>query len=156
SSSSSHSEQLFSAFFQDQIALSPAWRLTMGSKFDFNDFSGFEIQPTARLQWMGNQSMAWASISRAVRSPSELERDFDVVTGVIPPNALIPAPVSVELRPNDVFESEELVAYEVGYRRQWTPAFATDLAIFRNVYDGLATNSLQGAQIGLSPVVHFI
>lgn len=156
SSSSSHSEQLFSTFFQDQIALSPAWRLTVGSKFDFNDFTGFEIQPTARLQWTGEKSMIWASISRAVRSPSELERDFDVVTGVIPPNIFIPAPVSVELRPNDVFESEELVAYEAGYRRQWTSTLATDLAIFRNVYDGLATNSLLAAQISLTPAPHFI
>jgi iron complex outermembrane receptor protein len=155
SQNSRHREQLFSVFAQDQVRLSEAWRLTVGSKFDNNDYTGFEIQPTARLQWMGEGQMVWAAASRAVRSPSELEREFDVVTGVIPPG-VIPAPVSVELRPSPDFESEVLVAYELGYRREWTPTLAMDVALFHNDYDGLATNTLQPFQIDFTPPIHVI
>ena len=40
---------LYSAFIQDDIALTPKWDLTLSSRFEHNDFTGFEIQPNARL-----------------------------------------------------------------------------------------------------------
>ncbi|MEJ0060423.1 MAG: TonB-dependent receptor [Terricaulis sp.] len=149
----SHSESLVSAFVQDRITLAPdAWYLTLGSKFDDNEYTGFEMQPNIRLQWIdGERQTAWASVSRAVRTPSELERELVVSAGVIPP-ALIPVPVSVELRPSPGFESEELVAYEIGYRRQLTPDLQLDLTAFRNDYDGLATLSLTPFELVLSPL----
>ena len=61
---------------QDQITLGAGLAADLGSKFDDNDYTGIEIQPNVRLQWMGERQMAWASVSRAVRSPSELEREF--------------------------------------------------------------------------------
>jgi iron complex outermembrane receptor protein len=42
--------QLFSSFVQDEITLKPnRLILTMGTKLEHNDFSGFEIQPSARV-----------------------------------------------------------------------------------------------------------
>src|SRR5437899_2329204 len=42
--------QLFSGFLQDEITLVPErLALTVGSKFEHNDYSGFEIQPNIRL-----------------------------------------------------------------------------------------------------------
>ena len=42
-------DNLFSAFVQDQIELlDDAVAVTLGSKFEHNDYTGFEIQPTAR------------------------------------------------------------------------------------------------------------
>jgi iron complex outermembrane receptor protein len=76
-----HRSELWSAFIQDEITLAPQWQLTLGSKFDDNHYSGFEVQPSARLQWSGENQMVWGSVSRAVRSPSELEREFDIVLG---------------------------------------------------------------------------
>jgi iron complex outermembrane recepter protein len=156
-----HSEELFSAFVQDQIGFGP-WRLTLGSKFDNNDYSGFEVQPNARLQWSDEQQMAWASVSRAVRSPSELEREFNVVTGVIPLDILVPpgiivtVPVSVELAPNDEFDSEEVIAYEVGYRRRLGANVELDIAAFYNDYDELSALTLLPSQLEFTPVVHFV
>ena len=42
-------DQLFSGFVQDQIALRNSLQLTVGTKLEHNDFSGFEWQPSARL-----------------------------------------------------------------------------------------------------------
>lgn len=125
---------LYSAFAQDKIMLAPdAWFLTLGAKFEHNEFSGFEFQPNARLQWHPNQHQTlWASISRAVRTPTPLEED---VTSTL---------VTVEnvrgaLVPNDNFKSEKLTAYELGYRHQLSPALSIDIATFYNDYDYLTT-----------------
>ena len=71
----SGSSDLFSAFLQDEIELLPdRLRLTLGSKFEQNDFTGFEVQPSARLIWLPTErSTLWGSVSRAVRTPSRLE-----------------------------------------------------------------------------------
>ncbi len=68
--------QLFSSFIQDKITLDPkTWFLTLGTKFEHNTYTGFEVEPDARLQWHPDeQQMVWASVSRAVRTPSRLER----------------------------------------------------------------------------------
>lgn len=43
-------DQLWSAFGQDDLTLVPGRRrLTLGSKFEHNDHTGFEVQPNARL-----------------------------------------------------------------------------------------------------------
>lgn len=125
------SEQTYSGFVQDKITVIPDdLYLTLGSKFEHNDFTGFEWQPNGRLQWLiDDKQMAWAAVSRAVRTPSELERDLTVVTGVIPPG-VFPIPVAVELTPSPNFNSEELIAYELGYRRQWTPMVQMDVTAF--------------------------
>jgi iron complex outermembrane receptor protein len=143
-------EERLSAFVQDQIALAARWRLTLGSKIERNDFTGVEAQPTARVQWQDDAQTAWASASRAVRTPSELERRFSVLAGVIPPGPL-PLPVSVEVRPSPRFESERLIAYEAGWRRRWGAALALDVAGFYNVYDGLATLSLAAPEMVAAP-----
>lgn len=150
-------EKLFSAFLQDKITIAPErWYATLGSKIEHNDFTGFELQPSARLQWQGeDKQMAWASVSRAVRMPSELENDLHIVSGVIPPG-LLRVPISVDLIPNTDFKSEELIAYEIGYRRQWTDRVATDLTAFYNDYDRLSTLSLQGPQVVLVPPIHVL
>jgi iron complex outermembrane receptor protein len=107
---STRRDQLISGFVQDKITLEPdRWFLTVGSKFEHNDYSGFEVQPSARLQWQGDGQMAWGAVSRAVRTPSMLEHNLNVLTGVIPPG-LFPVPIAVELIPSPDFESEELIA----------------------------------------------
>lgn len=153
SNRSSNEESLYSAFVQDRITLQPdRWVLTLGSKFDHNDFTGFELQPNVRLQWFdGEKQTVWASASRAVRTPSELERDLTVVAGVIPPG-MLPLPVSVQPTATPTFDSEVLVAYEAGYRRRWSDTINTDLAAFYNEYDGLATLSLSAPTLGANPL----
>ncbi|HKQ16549.1 MAG TPA: TonB-dependent receptor [Steroidobacteraceae bacterium] len=130
-------DQLIGGFAQDQIALSDALRLTVGTKLEHNDFSGFEVQPTVRLGWdVAPGHNAWAAVSRAVRVPTRLERD--VAIEITPPGSNPRA----ALLGNDDFDSEELIAYELGYRWQALPTLALDLALFHNRYEGLASLEL--------------
>jgi len=127
-------DQLFSGFIQDQISLGPKLRLTLGTKLEHNDFSGFEIQPSVRMAWLPRENHTlWMAISRAVRVPTRIERDIAI-------DITDPAgdPVAKWLG-NEDFESERLVAYEIGDRWQPLEKLSFDLALFYNDYDRLAS-----------------
>jgi iron complex outermembrane receptor protein len=131
--------QLFNLFVQDQIALAKeALNLTLGSKFEHNDFTGFEYQPTARLLWTpARQQTAWASISRAVRTPNLSEDGIGTRQLPVFPPALGGAPVFPRLKTSPNFASEELLAYELGYRAETDHQLSIDIALFNNIYDKL-------------------
>jgi iron complex outermembrane receptor protein len=148
---SARHDQLISGFVQDKITLDDRWFLTLGSKFEENDYSGFEVQPSGRLQWQGDDQTAWAAVSRAVRTPSMLEHNLTVLSGVIPPG-VFPVPVAVVLTPSPDFQSEELVAYELGYRRELAPNLQMDVSAFYNDYDKLATLSLEPGFVAFPPL----
>lgn len=132
-SPSRSTDSLISAFVQDQISLSEPLQLTLGTKFEHNDFSGFEYQPNVRLSWeLSPRHLLWSAIARAVRVPTRLERDIDIDVN---PGA---NPM-YRLEGNEDFESEELQAYEGGYRWQAADKFALDLTAFYNRYKGLAS-----------------
>src|SRR5690606_4095353 len=121
-------------FVQDQIALSDSIQLTLGTKLEHNDFSGYEVQPNIRASWdVTRRHALWSAISRAVRVPTRLERDVDI--DVADPSS-DPLP---RLIGNEGFDSEEMVAYEVGYRWQLLDSLALDLAAFYNDYEGLSS-----------------
>jgi iron complex outermembrane receptor protein len=128
---------LYSAFVQDEISIVPErLRLTLGSKFEHNDFTGFEIQPSARALWTpGFSQTFWASVSRAVRTPSRAESDIRL--NPAPPVPLPPGTITILGNPNMV--SEELIAYEFGYRIQPINQLKLDLTAFYNDYDDLRT-----------------
>jgi iron complex outermembrane receptor protein len=156
--------QLFSAFVQDEITLvRDRLRLTIGSKFEHNDFTGFEIQPSARLLWTPNhQNSFWASISRAVRTPSRVDEGV----AINPPGA---PPGFATIHGSDEFRSESLLAYEVGYRAQPAKKLSLDIAAFYNVYDSQRTaepiggptaatvidNGMDGDVYGVEPSVRW-
>ena len=131
---------LLSLFVQDEITLQPnRLRMSLGSKFEHNDFTGFEIQPNVRLLWTpGARHAVWAAVSRAVRTPTRLEHDTRLSIVAAPST-----PVTVvSVFGNPDFVSEELLAYELGYRLQPHPRLSLDIAAFYNVYDNLL--SLEG------------
>jgi iron complex outermembrane receptor protein len=131
---SGRTDQLFSAFVQDEIRLlAEQLRLTIGSKFEHNDYSGFEAQPTARLVWtLAPQHTVWAAITRAVRTPSRVEHDLSL-TGLIDPMA----PTFSRVLGSAAFVPEELLAYELGYRLQPTARLFLDVTAFYNRYTDL-------------------
>jgi iron complex outermembrane receptor protein len=133
---------LFSAFLQDEIELyAERLYLTLGSKFEHNDYTGLEIQPNGRLLWTPapNQSV-WAATSRAVRTPSRAENDARFTQLTRPPDPVTQQPVTqVILEGSDDYASEELVAYELGYRFKPIDRLSVDVAGFYNQYDNLRT-----------------
>jgi iron complex outermembrane receptor protein len=127
-------DSIYSGFIQDQVALGSDVHVTLGTKLEHNDFSGFEAQPSIRAAWDQSPTRTlWAAISRAVRVPTRLERDVDIYAS--DPSASIVA----ILIGNRAFHAEGLVAYELGYRWQVVSNLSLDLAAFHNHYTGLAS-----------------
>lgn len=131
--------KVFSAFVQDQIELvDDTFSVTLGSKLEHNDFTGVEIQPTLRLLWTPSAwQSGWVAVSRAIRTPN-LSED-GIGTRQVPsfPAALGGAPLFAQLSGNIRYESEEVIAYEMGYRAQYNSRLALDVALFHNDYDDL-------------------
>jgi len=131
------SENLYSGFLQDEIMLvTDQLYLTLGTKWEHNDFTGNEIQPSGRLLWkMTDVQTVWGAVSRAARTPSEFEQDGQITLGVIP--SLDTEPMLVTMIGSHQFDSEEVIAYEAGYRWLPTSNLSLDMAIFYNDYDDL-------------------
>jgi iron complex outermembrane receptor protein len=134
----SQDQQLFSSFVQDEATLiRERLKLTFGSKFEHNDFTGLEIEPSGRLLWTPTEEQAvWASVSRAVRTPSRAELSEEVSLGIIPPTSTTP-PILLSTFGNPNLQSEQLVAYELGYRLELGKRLSWDLAAFYNEYNDL-------------------
>lgn len=116
---------LTNIFAQDTVTLRSDLKVTFGSKFEYSTFSGWAVMPNVRAGWQLNtDNFAWAAISRAVRPPSRLERDLT-------------APGIVDLSPG--FQSEKLVAYEAGWRAQWSRVASFSASVFYDDYDELRT-----------------
>jgi iron complex outermembrane receptor protein len=128
------SDDLFEAFVQDEIHLVPdRFVLTAGVKVEQNDYSGFEVQPSGRLLWEPRpDQVLWAAVTRAVRTPSRLERDLELTAATAPDQ-----PVFARLSGSPAFDSESVVAYELGYRLKASEHVLVDVTGFHNVYDGL-------------------
>ncbi|WP_177417980.1 TonB-dependent receptor plug domain-containing protein [endosymbiont of Lamellibrachia barhami] len=142
----SRSDQLWSAFIQDEITIDPGvFSITIGSKFEHNDYTGFEFQPSARFLWTpGSEHSVWGSASRAVRTPSRIEHDGNILRTPLPPPDLY-----LSIEGDRRMESEILYAYELGYRFQPRTDFLLDLALFYNDYDKL--RSLEPGELHASP-----
>lgn len=131
---------LVSAFVQDQITLvEDKLSLTLGSKFEHNDFTGFEVQPTGRLLWTPTRRQSvWLSASRAVRTPTMAEDSSGLSTTLLQGAAGVGS--YPRLQGNSSFQSEEMIAYEIGHRAQATDTFSVDTALFCNLYHNLKVN----------------
>src|SRR5467141_209366 len=127
-------DKLYSAFIQDEIPFAGnQLSLTIGSKFLHNNYSGLEVQPTARLLWTPSpRQTMWGAVTRAVRTPSRVEEDLPL-TALLPHRPLIFFRITGDRR----FASEHLIGYEAGYRALVSSKFYLDIAAFYNNYDHL-------------------
>lgn len=143
--------QVYSAFLQEDLRLIPSrLQLSLGSKLEHNNYTGFEYQPNGRLLWTPTQTQSlWAAISRAVRTPDRVDEDIqvDAYAEDLPPL------VYARIAGNPAIQSERLVAYEGGYRALLQPRFYLSISGFHNIYRDLIA---QGpAQISLAPAPPF-
>jgi iron complex outermembrane recepter protein len=144
-----------SAFVQGEIALIDELSLTLGTKIEDNDLTGFEVQPTVRLLWTPDPSQAvWAAISRAVRTPTLFEDQRSVTqTPVSPAPGVTVFPRIVG---NPDLAAEEALTYELGHRIDAAATLSVDTALFYTAYDELKVFAPLGAStVGAPPGTRF-
>jgi len=119
---------LSNVFLQDTYAIEDNLKLTVGTKFEYNTFSGFEYLPSARLAWqVSDAHLLWSAVSRAVRTPTPIDRNL------VAPGLFIGGPD---------FRSEKLIAYEVGYRGRPSADATFSVSLYYNQYDDVRTTQL--------------
>jgi iron complex outermembrane recepter protein len=129
---------LYSLFAQDEIALQSNLSMTVGTKIERNNYTGFEFEPDIRLSWMlSSQQALWAAVSRAVRTPSRIDQDFSEAA---PPHFVL-------LEGGSNFTSESVIAYELGYRAQLNSRFTASVSSFFNHYDDIRSTTFTPATI---------
>lgn len=126
-----------SAFFQDEIRLTSSLFLTVGSKMEHNDYTGFEYEPGAQLVWTPSEgNTLWASASRAIRQPNRVDFDTHLNLGLSSINGL---PLLRTVSGNNNVKAEQLLDYEAGYRSQINSRLSLDVAAFLSRYHDLET-----------------
>lgn len=127
---------LTNLYGQDTIGFSDALKVTIGSKFEYSSLSGWALMPNVRAGFAADaKNFLWAAISRAVRSPSRLERDL-TAPGIV--------------NPSPDFQSEKLIAYEAGWRSQPLSRATISVSLFYNDYTDLRTT--KPAPVTILPV----
>lgn len=124
---------LFNLFAQDRIALTPELSLILGLKAERTSFTGIELLPNVRIAWQPSErALLWAAASRAVRTPSRIDRQL----------ANLPL-----LAPATDFDSEKLIALEAGYRGQPADHTTLSVSIFLNLYDDIRSTEFTGSPL---------
>jgi iron complex outermembrane recepter protein len=110
-------EKIPSYFAQDTISLvEDRLFVTLGSKFDNNNITNFEYQPSVKAAYTPDpRTSIWGAITRAVRTPSLKERS----------------------QSNGDLQSEDLLSYEIGYRQQPGDKYFWEFSVFYNYYTNL-------------------
>jgi iron complex outermembrane receptor protein len=141
---------IYSGFVQDEIAFfDHRLSVTVGTKLEHNNYTGFEVQPSGRVLWNRSpRESFWGSVTRAVRTPSRLDTDVELTDYAGTSSGL---PVYLRVNGNPQFRSEELIAYETGYRRLVTPHCYVDVALFYNNYDDLYSFQVGAPFLETSP-----
>jgi iron complex outermembrane receptor protein len=128
---SSRDLHLGNLFFQDTIAVTDKARVTLGLKLEDDPFSSLAVLPNLRASYTLGGTLLWASVSRAVRSPTPFDRD--VVEKVAS---------QVFLTGNPDFDPVGLTAYEGGLRSEWGSRASLSASVYYNVYDDIRSIEL--------------
>ena len=134
--------RLYSAFAQDAIAFAEdRLKLTVGVKFEHNDYTGAEWQPNGRIAWTPREGhLVWTAVSRAIRMPSRIDRDFIAYL----------APELPLIQGSKQFESEGVIAFEGGWRVQPSANLTGSVSVFHNEYDDI--RSAEPPEMGPIPI----
>ncbi|MES3001058.1 MAG: TonB-dependent receptor [Pseudomonadota bacterium] len=137
-----------SVFAQDEIRVADQLELTLGAKLERNVYTGWEFLPSARLSWTpSDEQLGWAALSRAVRAPARLDREF-----------FFPGNAPFFIRGGPDFRSEVANVLELGWRAQPSRAMSYSVTAFHHRYDHLRSgqpppavvqNMMEGSTSGL-------
>ncbi|MYN09673.1 TonB-dependent receptor plug domain-containing protein [Pseudoduganella aquatica] len=123
-------------FAQDEIAVTPQFKLTAGLKAEHNNYTGAEYLPSLRAAWMPDAAqLLWASLARTVRAPSRIDRDWYVPGTPI----IIAGQPRFVIGGGQQFESEVANVAELGYRAQPSARWSYSGTLFYADYDKLRT-----------------
>ena len=117
-----------SGFIQFRLGLlDDRLALIGGTKVGYNNWSGFEYQPSGRIVIMPTEGHTlWGAVSRAVRTPTFIDRSLEGAIG----------PITLEGRTD--FRSEDLLSYEVGYRYYALGWLTAEISAFWSEYDDIS------------------
>ena len=120
-------------FVQDEISLGERVDLTLGAKVETNTYTDAEFLPSARLGWRPSaEHLVWSAVSRAVRAPSRIDREF-----------FIPGNAPFALAGGPQFQSEISNVYELGYRGQPSARASWSATAFYHDHDKVRSVSPQ-------------
>jgi iron complex outermembrane recepter protein len=140
-------DRLFTAFLQDEIGIVPdRLSLSLGTKFLRTNYTGLQLQPSARLLWTPSDKQSlWAAFTHAVRTPSDAERAFYLsgFGGIDPTTGM---PIFARFNANPDFRSEQLNGYEIGYRQLLRRSIYVEIAGFYNHYSDLFSEDITGPE----------
>lgn len=127
---------IVSGFVQDTMTLiDEKLFFVLGTKISHNDFTGLELQPSARLLWTPDPKYSmWLAASRAVRTATRLTRDGRVI---LPGTDSLIGAIYPVVNGTSTIDAENVFALEVGFREQVNDRFAYDIALYSNRYDDL-------------------
>ncbi|MDA2937284.1 TonB-dependent receptor [Acidobacteria bacterium AH-259-A15] len=132
----SRTDHLFSGFIQDEIMfIGDRLHLTLGSKFEHNDYTGLEVQPSMKFLWaFHDRQTLWGAVSRADRTPSRTHANIRINAAVFPGQGGL---TLLSIFGNQNQKSEHLLAYELGYRSRPGQRISIDIATFYHRYHDL-------------------
>lgn len=136
--------RLASVFLNDEIAVVPnRFSVTLGARLENNNYSGTDLQPTARFAWTPDAlRTVWGAVSRATRTPSRAEGSASMPLAV---DTSTPVEVQTAFRNTTEasHDSEKMDALEFGYRQRFGQNLSVDATVFAHRYrDGLTGRQL--------------
>ncbi|GJL77832.1 MAG: ligand-gated channel protein [Nitrospinaceae bacterium] len=149
---------LFGVFFHDEFTMVPdRWNLILGTKLEYNEFTGIEVQPNIRTAWTPDpKNTFWAAVSRAVRTPSITEERAVANRALVPAAPpTLPLPLLIKENNDERTNAEELIAYEAGYRFKPKPELNFDITGYYFDYNGIIESVNTGATtFNAAPIPH--
>jgi iron complex outermembrane receptor protein len=124
-------------FAQDSFSITDQLKLIAGLKLEDDPYSSLAPMPDLRLSWKPNdKTLLWAAVSQAIRAPTPFDRDVHEELGGI--NLL---------NAGGTFQSEKLLAYEIGARMQPTDRLSFSVSTYYNVYNDLRSIEITPATV---------
>jgi iron complex outermembrane receptor protein len=132
-----------SALYRDaDVVARDEWQFIPGSltgsagvRLDYDSYHQLEYQPSLRLIYTpDSHQSAWFAVSRAVRSPNRVDRDF---VGSPGSELLEGYPVELWMFGSKTMRSEVERSVEAGYRFQWGQHWSVDGSVYWSYYERL-------------------
>ncbi len=124
------SSETIGLYAQDDWRFAPRWSLNLGGRIDYESYGGFEPSARAALSYdLTDTSMLYGAVSRAYHMPPVGERFLNE------PLAWGLASVVGDRE----FDSQTLIAYELGYRASFFDRLNTNLNLYWHETENIAS-----------------